>query len=184
VILQLTTDHGQRTIGFPVPFSNIEVSLMLRRCGFPAVLLSLCLLSASACSKRGGSGTDVSGKVSYKGAPVTGGSIQFYPKQGGGSYPGTIKGDGTFAFKGIPFSGEVIVTIETESIKNSPAGMMKQEGVDPAAMQKMMDSMKGGASASAVYVPIPARYASPKTSPLNETLKQGSETQLDLVLKE
>jgi len=158
---------------------------MLRLGGFPATLLSLCILSTSACSKRSGSGTDVSGKVSFKGAPVTGGSIQFYPAKGGGSYPGTIKSDGTFSFKAIPFSGEVIVTVETESIKYSAAEMLKQQkGGDPAAMQKMMDSMKGGASASAVYVQIPPQYANPKTSPLKETLKEGSETRLDLVLKE
>src|SRR5262249_18412337 len=82
---------------FPFP-SSIEVPLMLRLGGFPATLLSLCILSTSACSKRSGSGTDVSGKVSFKGAPVTGGSIQFYPAKGGGSYPGTIKSDGTFSF--------------------------------------------------------------------------------------
>jgi len=158
---------------------------MFRLCGFLRLLISLCLVGTGGCSKRSGSsGTDVAGKVSFKGAPVTGGSIQFYPKKGGGSYPGTIKSDGTFSFKGIPFSGEVIVTIETESIKNSPAELLKQQGGDPAAMQKMRDSMKGGGSAFAVYVPIPFKYANPKTSPLIETLKQGSETQLDLVLKE
>jgi hypothetical protein len=174
-----------------VPFSILilvyrEVPKMFRHCGYLVLVTGLGLLGVSGCGGRGtSSATDVSGKVSFKGAPVTGGSIQFHPKQGGGAYPGTINSDGTFSFKGIPFSGEVIVTIETESIKNSPAGLMKrQTGADPAALKKMMESMQGGKGSSSIYVQIPAKYGNPKSSPLTEILKQGSETRLDLVLNE
>ncbi len=152
---------------------------MLRLCGFSFVCLGLCFFGVSGCSKKAASsGTDVSGKVSYNQKPVTGGSIQLYPKQGGGAYPGTINPDGSFSFKGLAISGEVIVTVDTEALRKFAEA--KQKGADPAIMKKMMESMQGGG----VYVPIPPKYSDRTTSPLTETIKAGTENRFDLVLKD
>jgi hypothetical protein len=162
---------------------------MLRHWRFLLVWIAFFFISVSGCSKTSSSssGSNVSGKISFKGAPVTGGTISLHPKKGGGvAYPGTIKGDGSFSINGVPLSGEVVVTVETESIKESGVGKlaaeMKERGVDKATMEQMLAaSKKGGAS---IYVEIPAKYSDPQTSPLTVTLNEGSENKFDLVLRD
>src|SRR5205814_6625446 len=62
----------------------------------PAVVAALVALAATGCGGRG----DVSGKVTYKGKPLVGGTVQFEAcdnvlKQG------NINGDGTYSLRGV-----------------------------------------------------------------------------------
>jgi hypothetical protein len=72
---------------------------LLRAVG-PAILL---LIAAVGCSSGGDQLTPVKGKVTYKGAPVQGGTVVFIPDTARGTHGNMamadIQPDGTFALK-------------------------------------------------------------------------------------
>ena len=57
----------------------------------------------------------VSGKVTYNGQPVTGGTVTFHSKKDGAKIPVSISSDGRYSAFDIP-DGEMDVTVETESL--------------------------------------------------------------------
>lgn len=153
-------------------------------------LLTVFLLILSGCSKNSQTPCSVSGKVTYKGQPVTGGGIAFHRTQEElqGGYGFTINPDGTYTGSSMP-AEEYIVTIETESINKDrppptyqprgPAGMGKVGGVkmDADSYRKKMQEMGKMPSVNeeqGKYVKIPAKYGDRKTSPLKAKLDNGS----------
>ncbi|HEX5273377.1 MAG TPA: hypothetical protein VFW33_22930 [Gemmataceae bacterium] len=142
--------------------------------------LAAALLAAGALGGCSGSGTKtsvVSGKVTYKGAPVTGGELKFYP-EGGEPVLGTINADGTFNTMGVP-PGHVTVTVDTEPLKGP-----KGAGGDYTKMARGREGFKppetGGHTP--VYVQIPHKYKDPKTSGLSVDVKQGKTENVELTL--
>jgi hypothetical protein len=132
----------------------------------------------------------VSGKVTYNGTPVTGGTITFIPVDSNDSYRAGIKADGTYTLNDAAV-GEMVVVVETESINPNPVGRPK--GIDYQApgqkdsgatnnQKSMLDMMKkmerapadAGASVG-TYVQIPAKFSEKKSSPLRFTLKAGKQ---------
>ena len=75
-----------------------------------SLALGLLVALVAVCSQGCGSGkakqSVLNGRVTYKDAPVTGGSMKFHPanegKEGAAAIPGTINPDGTFSFGGVP----------------------------------------------------------------------------------
>lgn len=122
--------------------------------------------------------SSVRGKVTYKGAPVTAGTITFYPKDGG-MYPHNINADGTYEMTSLPV-GEMIVTIETETANTNtkmptygPRGKGGKGGKNP-----MIGPTPEGApppQAQGAYVKIPSKYAEKETSGLTVTLQRGNQ---------
>lgn len=137
-----------------------------------ALALGLALLPLAGCS-GGSKSVSVSGKVMYKGAPVTGGTLTLHPTDGKGAGTTiTIDPSGTFSMNEIP-TGPKTVTIETESIKSTPTGnyapppgMKPPAGADPG--KQHVD-----ASNLPKYVPIPKKYANPTTSQLTWDIGKG-----------
>ena len=118
-----------------------------------AACMALAVLAG--CGGDGGKAT-ISGKVSYKGAPVTGGTLTLYPASGP-PYPLTIKADGTFNVSGVPI-GEMGVGIDTGlPPAAAPAGSSMPQGLPP-------------------HVAIPPKYKDPKTSGLTWDVKGGGNT--------
>src|SRR5262249_40649891 len=68
----------------------------------------------------------VSGKVTYNGTLVTGGTIQFIPVDGNDIYRSGIKEDGTYAVNDAA-QGDMVVVVETESINPDPPGRPKMD---------------------------------------------------------
>ena len=136
---------------------------------------------------------NVSGKVTYKGAPVTGGVVGFFaPGAEGGGYSATINPDGTYRASNVA-AGEVAVTVETETLNpnikqtayTGGTGKGPGGGGGPAggAPKKMSSSPRPGnaAKSEAVYVKIPGKYAKKDTTTLKANLKAGNNTvDLDL----
>jgi hypothetical protein len=135
----------------------------------------------------------VSGKVTYNGSPVTGGSVTFHFKEGGPITMG-ISEDGSYSGTDIP-AGDAVVTVETESInpdkKHTTYGAVGGVGSGPAAMygkrspvrkapegkgEKESPAPEGATTANLVYVKIPKKYSDPATSGLTVTLKPGNQT--------
>jgi len=100
----------------------------------------------------------VTGKVTYKGSPVTGGTVHIVTE--GGNFPANIKRDGTFTAADIP-AGPAKVTVETESIHQNA----RQDPAAKAYMEKNPNMP--------LYMPIPKRYAKPETSGLTLDVRKG-----------
>jgi hypothetical protein len=134
----------------------------------PLVLALLC-----GCGGRGASpSAKVFGQVTFKGKPVGGGTITFYPESGG-QYQGIIDAEGAYSALDLP-TGDAAVTIETESVKAvhaTPAGM--EQG------HKRVNSplvSEEAAPTAGAYVKLPAKYANPKLSGLSIQLNRGRQT--------
>jgi len=148
--------------------------LSLIRC-FSLLLLFVTIVG---CGKKDGT---VSGKVTYKGAPVTGGFITFEPTNGVAA-KGDIKPDGTYKVSGVP-PGDNKVVIDTEMLQKM-AGMMNpaKMGGDstqppPEAKDKGAKTPTAGdlAGVMPVYVKIPDKYSKKSTTPLDLKVGGGSQ---------
>jgi hypothetical protein len=122
----------------------------------------------------------VAGKVTYKGAPVTGGTIAFAAADG--SNPGSsapIRPDGSYVVTDLP-AGEMIVTVETETVnpshKQSANPGAGKGGAGRHASMSPPPAGAGGGGKAPVYVKVPPKYADPKKTPLRATLSRGSNT--------
>ncbi len=117
----------------------------------------LALTALVGCGPGGGGGSGkatISGKVTYQGAPVTGGTLTLYDDKGS-PYPVGIKADGTFNVSDVPI-GQMGVGIDTGS------------AAPPA-------SSAGGGQA-APHVDIPPQYKNPQSSGLTWDIKAGKNT--------
>jgi hypothetical protein len=160
-------------------------------------LLPLVFLLAYGCSgaKQGPAG--VSGKITYKGQPVTGGTIYFFPEGSGSSYSNGINEDGTYLVTDVP-SGDCSVSIEALPDPGKDKGPVyggergeqaakaaeeaKAKHKDKSGMgagQGMGSPIPGGGPSSpqGKYMKLPEKYADPKTSGLKANIKKGSNTQ-------
>ncbi|HEY7326436.1 MAG TPA: hypothetical protein VH592_02270, partial [Gemmataceae bacterium] len=143
------------------------------------LIVPLFLAIVVGCASKSQTPCSVSGKVTYKGQTVTGGTISFSRTQEelSGSYGFSIKRDGTYEGSSLP-AEEYVVVIETESINPDrpaktyqPRGMRTQGGKKIDAntyKQKMqeMGKMPGVKEEQGTYVKIPKQYGDKKTSPL------------------
>ena len=138
----------------------------------PASALLLLFL-ASGCGPSGATPGKVYGKVTYKGAPVTGGGITFETKDGA-KYGGLIQEDGTYSVTDLPV-GDLTVAISTENLnpdkaKSAPAGT----GAPSAATTGAGAGAPAAPVNQGTYVKIPAKYGDAKTSGLTVTVTTGS----------
>jgi hypothetical protein len=146
------------------------------------LVLPLLLALGVGCVNNTNVPSKVSGKVSYKGQPVTAGNISFYPKEGG-VYSISINGDGTYAQAGLP-AGDMEVAIETESANpNKPAAPQYGGKMGAGAASPMpRDIATGSTPAAGPYVKIPAKYGKRETSGLKVTLSKGNNSGKDFDL--
>jgi hypothetical protein len=153
----------------------------------PSRIRNLLLLVPALAVLVAGCGTgnpnapgNVSGSVSYKGKPVTGGSVQFVAADGA-AYVGSIGSDGTYAISDVA-AGEMVVVVETESInpklgENEGKGPQakRYEGVSqqPPPGGRANEGPNSTAANSPKYMKIPEKYGKKNTSPLTYTVKAG-----------
>jgi hypothetical protein len=146
-------------------------------------LLVVSLLALSGCNKKVGSNKfGVQGKVTYKNAPVTGGALTFHLSDG--SFENAvISPDGTYSTQ-LP-AGTAKVTVNTESLKDTNAGMPR----DMKGMSKeMQDKMKEAKeyqqknAAGGTYVAIPKKYTDKNSTPLSIEVKETREQTIDIPL--
>jgi hypothetical protein len=151
---------------------NSGNSQMTKR--YLVLLLTLFLLSAPGCgSSSRPDAASLSGKITYKNNPVTGGNIIFHTESGG-SPPWGINSDGTFTAADLPL-GNVEVTIDTEVVnpnRKTPQYGDKKGG-DKNRGERFSPMPEGAKSATGTYVKIPARYSVKGKSGLTVTLTKG-----------
>ena len=161
------------------------------------ILLAFFSVTLVVCGCAGKSDSDrvqLTGKVSYKGSPVTGGDINFHPIGKGTPTNLKIGADGTLKITGVD-PGEYKVVINTDPIKGSSApapavlGKDTKDGQPQKGMPKDMVPPKDMATGppgglnidqskmgvQPVYVAIPAKYKAVNTTPLTITLSKGKQ---------
>jgi hypothetical protein len=165
---------------------------------FLSILALVGLLSVvMGCSKPTGS---ITGKVTFKDAPVKGGSITFSSTEGLPQASGVILEDGTYSIPSIT-AGSYKVLINTEQYNPNKGGSgfdkgRKQQPGNPKANEKEDipgKTIPGGASSNPAdmaaaksgerYVKIPEKYNKAETTDLTYTVVSGAQTK-DFELKE
>jgi len=154
------------------------------------LFVSMALL-VGGCSRPPGT---VEGTVSFKGKPLTSGSIVFYAQPDNNPFPTKIDSDGTYKLTNVP-AGPVKVAVATEPAPHIPLGMpMSAEKMGGPAGEKfpgdpeLIKKNKGGSPAAKSktttpkYVQIPDTYKDPEKSGLNYTIKSGRQ-RIDVDLK-
>jgi hypothetical protein len=132
---------------------------------FPLLLVA----ALGGCSGSAPKTNSVSGKVTYKGAPVTGGTLRIYYTGVADAQQIAIGADGSYFAAEMPV-GQVTVTVDTESL-NTHGGSSdySKMGKDHPGF----NPPQGGGSGAMVYVKIPAKYKDPKSSGLSADIKKG-----------
>jgi hypothetical protein len=141
-----------------------------------AAFLAAITVGMAGCGPSGGAAGVVSGKVTYNGTPLTGGTITLHPAKGGPDIPISITNEGTFTSSGVP-DGEMQVSIETESLKNKHVQYdtsKMRPGVKPPGDIQLPDV---DMSKQPTYMKIPPKYASVKSSGLTWTITKGDNKQ-------
>lgn len=129
-----------------------------------AVVLALVVLDG--CGGGGKKTFSLTGKVTYKGNPVTGGTLTLTPSDGK-TPPVNIQINPDGAYAVVPPSvGEMKVAIETESIRGQTGGGYAY--VPPGIQKPDID-----ASQLPRYVRIPRKYANAQWSKLTVTIQKG-----------
>ena len=134
-------------------------------------------LALVGCAKNSFAPAKISGSVTYKGQPIKGGTMAFHTSDGV-TYAAKLSSDGTYSATDIP-EGELVVTIETESI--NPARKAAAMGKDGDKRMKMgmgqpPPAGRGGgpeADQTQFYVKIPEKFSKPNSSPLSVVVKSG-----------
>jgi hypothetical protein len=142
-----------------------------------------CLAAALVLTGCGGGrpGTaSVTGTVTFKGKPVTAGTVLFIAADDSQSASAELSPEGTYAMPAAPV-GPVKVAVQTATFRSRPAvaaGAKPPPGVSASVPQyRPVDNHVG-----TVYVPIPPRYEKAGTSDLTLTVKKGTQT-LDIALQ-
>ena len=168
--------------------------------------LSLLLLMTAlvvGCGGKKNAPATVSGSVTYKNAPVTGGTIAFHSE--GGVYSGVILPDGTYTIVDVPV-GDMVVTVDTEALnpnikketytgqtKGGPGGGKygaaggKSPAPSPSGAKAKYEASPAGEGSpqgeAGTYVQIPRTYADKNKSTLKVNVKDGKQ-QINLELKD
>jgi hypothetical protein len=114
------------------------------------------LFSAIGCGSGTVGNSTVTGTVSYKGKPLTVGTIEFYGPAGKVS-SSSINPDGTFTVPDAPVGDDTVV------VRVPPPGPKLPPGAPVLGPQ-------------ATPVPIPRQYSDPKTSHVKQTVAAGKST--------
>jgi hypothetical protein len=134
----------------------------------------LLLLLAAGCA---GSGT-VSGKVSYQGETLGGGTVLFV-SPGQKSVKSPIAPDGTYTIANIP-TGTVHIAVETASARPVDPDAMRMgiPQIPPGANlppEAANSIYKGPSGNTGKYVEIPNQYADPEKAGLTLDVKGGNQ---------
>lgn len=135
-------------------------------------ICSLGLLFSAGCGGSSGlqpegpTGT-VTGKVTWKGAPLTSGTVTFVNAQQGLAFPATIGPDGGYSLSG-PFG--TAIPVGDYQVGVAPA----QTQMDPAALMQPMGQPEGVQPAQDSPGEIPLKFRSPDMSGIIKTVAEGA----------
>lgn len=130
---------------------------------------ALCLVVLTGCGSADGinHGGALTGRVTYKGQPVSSAEILLYGEDGKNSVAGKSRLDGTYTV-GEPPLGKCKVVVRTSQNKAIPPASKARGPVnftDPATGEWPK------------YVPIPSKYEDPASTTLSVEVRKGNQTE-------
>jgi len=139
------------------------------------VALGALLALACGCgSTNPNAPATISGRVTYKGTPLPGGSIMFHGSAG--TYPASIGANGEYTGREFPV-GEMTVTVETETLNPDRKAAKPYPGGGKDKSAKMFSKPpEVTAVTTATYLKIPAKYGDKNKSDLKVTLTAGKQS--------
>jgi hypothetical protein len=135
-----------------------ELFMTQRRCALCGVVMFLSVL-ATGC---GSSGPTVSGRVTYRGAPLTNGGVMILAPDGSSAYGG-IGPDGSYTVRNAP-KGPVKVTVSVPAAAQLPRPLAAGPPTWPSKRPATSDALA-----------IPRKYGRPDSSGLNWVVEEGSQ---------
>jgi hypothetical protein len=144
------------------------------------LVLSVILLISFGCGKPTG---DISGKVTYQGKPVSGGSIIFFDAENLQVGSGALGLDGEYSVFKVP-AGPMKIAVSAPTAlprrrqKDSRSSSLATEKAPEGANPKAPKWNGGGAAPGArsrVDVVIPAKYTRPDQSGVTYTVQPGQQ---------
>ncbi len=147
------------------------------------VLICLPLFSLSVLAAGCGSEGTVSGKVYYKGEPLTGGAVHFVHEGKSGNYTSVIGTDGSYSIPRLPRGqAKISVTGMTGTTKGVPASLFKgMAGKRIAKAFKKMETTEkpesgGGGKPGNASKALPEKYSDPDESGLKVFVTGGNQS--------
>jgi hypothetical protein len=133
-------------------------------------LLALLSLWCAGCGNATG---EVSGKVSYQGKPLNGGTITFVPEKGGGAFNSPISEQGTYIVTKVP-TGPAKVAVRSPGRSSRDAAKLKKElaRLPKDAPPEVRAEMERQAAAKD-FGQVPDSYGDYEKSGLTCTVKGG-----------
>lgn len=145
---------------------------MLHTARFCKALLLIVCLAPLGCRGRDG---EVTGKVTYRGTPLTAGSVTF--RSGELVRGASIQKDGTYTLQDCP-AGDYKVAVVVPDLRFAP----RPSGAPPIPKTEMPGKAAAEESAAVAPVKIDARYKDVNTSGLSYKVGSGGQT-IDIELK-
>jgi hypothetical protein len=149
-----------------------------------------CLLALVGCGEPHYEHARVHGKVTYKGKPVTTGSVLFVPTKpmpDGSIQPasGELNAEGAYELKSSGEPGAVVGEHKVVIMSVDP-GATAEPAPDPAKVEIIGPSPSGGPPKGGTKVAkfkslVPEKYGAPESTPLVHTVKSG-DNNIDLEL--
>jgi len=135
-----------------------------------ALALVVVAIMVAGCAGRGVG--DVSGQVTYKGKPLTTGSVVFIVADAP-PVVARIESDGSYVAKSVP-TGDAVITIT--SLDPAAVAKVKGKGASdrPPEEEKSAAAPRSGAVENKGWFPIPDKYSHRDTSGLKLTVKSGA----------
>lgn len=145
----------------------------LRSVSILLLLLTPWLLISVGCGPNRPEVAKVKGKVTFRGAPVTCGSVMFWPETGRPAR-GKIAEDGTFSLTTFDAADGAVLGKHTVTIE---AVKVHESGPQPKSMAEEIEMAKktgpGAMQSATVQQLIPPKYSNRKTSGLSKEVVRG-----------
>ena len=153
-------------------------------------LIRICLLLfplsvlASGCGSKDGT---VSGTVYYKGQPIKGGTVYFFPEKESGSHLALIGTDGTYSISKLPMGpAKISVMVAVPGVPKSVfsqgkfgGGQAAEKGLKGRMTEEAKKEIEEQAKPSNITgysAPIPEKYSNPERSGLKIDVTGGNQT--------
>jgi hypothetical protein len=133
-------------------------------------LVILTILAAGCGGPSRPETAPTSGRVTYKGQPVAGGRIVFFPEPSGAGRQaiGTIGPDGRYSLTTFRDGDGAVLGRHRVTIKATRV-------TGPPSPEEAADQMRRGVDLGVEWL-VPKKYSRPETSPLTADVKRGDNT--------